>query len=275
VAVCAALALAVVFLLVREHSGAGSHADPTSGDARRALTRSTPEASAERIAASSGTSAQYRDELEAEIESRWAALRDAMGKGSPLQSAALSVTGSPGSRDKWESAIDRYYAETTDREIIEELVEQTHYTREELERVKDLRAFLKRNAQVLLGGLGLDAELSELGQFQSEIAFSRRVDVDNTARLAQTEFGPETRKLYAVFSSAGLPVDEVTVVWRDLDRQKILIYQRYPIEATQENSFVWFRQPEAWPAGEYAVEIYTGDEAMEPIAVGSYSVTSN
>ncbi len=108
-----------------------------------------------------------------------------------------------------------------------------------------------------------------------EIDFGRRVTLENTTRNPSGTFGSETRKIYAAFSSQELVTSHVTVVWRDLSRAKILLYQRQPVSVGDAHSFVWIDRSDAWPPGDYSVEIYTGDEAMEPIALGTYSVTRN
>ncbi len=171
--------------------------------------------------------------------------------------------------------VDRIYEQMSDREIIEELAAQTEYTLEQLEQVRDLRAFLKRNVEIALALPGAGAEGEAPASVVSEIDFGRRVTLENTTRNPSSTFGSETRKIYAAFPSEKLVAEQVTVVWRDLSRAKILLYQRQPVSVDDAHSFVWIDRSDAWPPGDYSVEIYTGDEAMEPIALGTYSVTRN
>jgi hypothetical protein len=51
-----------------------------------------------------------------------------------------------------------------------------------------------------------------------------------------------------------------------------MLFKRHSISSGREADYVWLEPSAGWQSGEYQVDIYTGDEAMNRLAVGRYSV---
>jgi hypothetical protein len=198
-------------------------------------------------------------------------------EGLAISEVASFSNDGPEQGEKLVALIDEYFATKTDRQIIEVLSELTNFSEEELEDVRDLREFVGRLASAWLGPLDpKPGKVEEIQEASIEpVEFSRRVDLENRPRRDRAHFDSKARKIYATFPTDERFEDQVIVVWRDLDRSKVLAFDRYPIESSQAFNFVWMKQPAAWKPGAYSVEIYTGDSAVKPIAKGTYRVAAD
>ena len=94
-------------------------------------------------------------------------------------------------------------------------------------------------------------------------------DLDSTAR---EQFNPDEPQIYAVFPTEDFEGDTVMIKWYRRDQPKILLLQRYSIVPGEPHGYVWFRPDGGWEPGQYEVNIYSGDEAMRPLAAGHYAV---
>ena len=62
------------------------------------------------------------------------------------------------------------------------------------------------------------------------------------------------------------------IKWARADRPEILALRRHDLQGDRDwSSFFMFR-PRGFSPGEYRVTVYTGDEAMSPLAMGTFSV---
>ena len=79
-------------------------------------------------------------------------------------------------------------------------------------------------------------------------------------------------RIYATFPMEGYRGDEVFVKWYRSDDPEILLFDRYLIQREADYNYVWLDNETGWREGEYRVEFYSADEAMEKIAVGRYDI---
>jgi len=56
------------------------------------------------------------------------------------------------------------------------------------------------------------------------------------------------------------------------DDSEVLMFNAHDVEPSDSFSFVWFEPSEDWKPGEYAVEFYSVDTEVEPVATGRYTV---
>lgn len=158
-------------------------------------------------------------------------------------------------------------ATLSDQDLEAVLASTIHLGPDELGRVRDLRAFTERVADIAMQGI-LEPEQSAANV--AHVDFGTRPGPADPASSGR--FGPGTGRIYAVFPTEGFRDDTVLVKWYRRDDPRILLLQRYPIVRRDATGYVWFRPDGRWDPGQYQVDVYTGDEAMTLLATGHYSV---
>jgi len=158
----------------------------------------------------------------------------------------------------------------SDRELRIALASLTNFSEEQLDRVRDLRSFARRVAEVAVDSL-YDPGAPLGGAPLAEVQFSRAIGAANAPELPQDRFSNEGR-IYAVFPMDAYREEEVFVKWFRTDDPEILLFDQYPIQRDADFSYVWLDRENGWAEGEYAVEFYSADETLRQIAEGRYVV---
>jgi len=165
--------------------------------------------------------------------------------------------------------IERIISTLSDRDLQSILASTIRLSPDEIDDVRDLRGFSERLAKIAMEDTlqpGKNVAGAEDVVFTSS---PQTGDVDSTAR---EQFGPDEPEIYAGFATEDFEGDTVMVKWYRRDQPEILLFQRYPIVPGEQHGYVWFRPDEDWAQGQYEVDIYSGDEAMTPLASGNYTV---
>ncbi len=94
-----------------------------------------------------------------------------------------------------------------------------------------------------------------------------------TARISEGERYVQTT--LPTSKLAGL--DSVVMRWRNLGDESVqeLSSQSVPTDPTATSLPLWMYRPQGWPVGQYAVEVYSGDVNLRPIASGKYAIVAN
>ncbi len=156
-----------------------------------------------------------------------------------------------------------------DREIRSALTSLTSLTEEDLDEVRDLRAFTRRVSEIAMDGVVSARGPESAGT--ATIRFSQSADTQNVTEQAQVRFAGNDR-IFAIFPTEDYRYDEVFVKWYRSDDPEILLFDRYPIQREADFNYVWLDRDNGWPEGEYRVELYTVDDAMNRVASGDYVI---
>jgi hypothetical protein len=150
------------------------------------------------------------------------------------------------------------------------LAATTGLTDLELEQVEDIEAYALRLMDVALDGVvGPDAEDSEPPQ--DEVLFNTSRG-DGAVSSARDWFAANDHRIYALF-----PTDQhrVTIKWARTDHPEILLLKRQNVSTRPLTGWVYLDRPGGWEEGRYEVTVYSGDEALVPLASGQYFVAAN
>ena len=163
--------------------------------------------------------------------------------------------------------VDVIIESMSERELRSAITSLTGLTEDDLVEMRDLRAFTRRAAEVAMDNVIRfdDAPQEPL----PAVEFSHN---PNDMEEFTTDRFVGDERIFAVFPSTPSTQDEVFVKWYRSGEPEILMFDRHPIQRESDRNFVWIENNEGWPAGEYAVEIYSADEAMSPLASGRYVV---
>ncbi len=184
----------------------------------------------------------------------------------------LPIVGLLGQQLDAESAelIGGFIAGMSEFELIDTVSGTALFSEAELEEISDVRGFAERLASIALSGVVTPPE--QIPSQAMQVEFSTGVGLDNTPTAPSDAFGSDSDRIYAVFPTDQYGLDSVLVKWQRLDQPELLVFDRYPIGAVDRDSYVWLGQPEGWNEGAYEVTIYSAEESLAPIAVGSYEV---
>jgi hypothetical protein len=163
--------------------------------------------------------------------------------------------------------VDVIIESMSERELRSAITSLTGLTDDDLAEVGDLRAFTRRAAEVAMDNVVSFKD--SLPEALPPVEFSHN---PNDMEEFTTDRFVGDERIFAVFPSTPSAHDEVFVKWYRSGEPEILMFDRYPIQQETDRNFVWIDNSEGWPAGEYAVEIYSADEAMSPLASGRYVV---
>jgi hypothetical protein len=141
---------------------------------------------------------------------------------------------------------------------------------DDLAEVGDVQGFAYRLSEIALDGI---VEADEPDAEQADfVYFTRAPERNDPAAVGRHSFGRDEHRIYAVFPRGGYDLEQVMVKWFRTDKPEILLFGRYAIAQNQEYSWVWLEKREGWDQGHYQVDVFSGDEAMTPIARGQFTV---
>ncbi len=163
--------------------------------------------------------------------------------------------------------------EMSDRELISAITSFTALTRTDLDEVSDLRRYAHRLTEIAMSGVVTDPLPTPFGT--SGVRFATSANTLDGAVDPRGVFDPEDRKIYAVFPSERYEYGHVVVHWYHSGDPELLLFDRYLVKPGDEFSYVWLERPRGWEPGEYRVEVYSGDEELRALAVGSYRISDS
>jgi len=140
---------------------------------------------------------------------------------------------------------------------------------DDLDEVQDLEAFAMRLADIAMVGTMVDApERIDA----PDVWFSGDASGIEDRSKGTNGFDLRQERIYAFFSAGDYPGREVMVKWYRTDEPQIMLFKRHNVGSGREAEHVWLVPGAGWQSGDYQVDIYTGDEAMDRLAAGRYSV---
>lgn len=163
----------------------------------------------------------------------------------------------------------RTIAQMSDRELRTAIVTTTELDEEDLEGVEDVHAYAARLAEIAMDGILSEADPRSGA---NRVQFATAAPEGDPTEGARDRFEPSDRLIYAIFPTGDYPHDFVTLKWYRTDVPQILMLDRHRIVPGDPHGWVWIRQSEDWEAGEYQVDVYSGDEALRRIATGRYRI---
>ncbi|MDI6732807.1 MAG: hypothetical protein QME51_10140 [Planctomycetota bacterium] len=105
------------------------------------------------------------------------------------------------------------------------------------------------------------------------VAFSLRVNPDNSPIDQKGAFKTSDRRLYACFSNQGelMGLDKVITRWTNKTTGEVVRLDTKPIDPNAPNNFIWIEKRDGWPGGEYEVELIN-TQTLRKIAGGNFNV---
>ena len=111
------------------------------------------------------------------------------------------------------------------------------------------------------------------GQSVENIAFTLRVNPDNSPIAPQSIFKSGDRRVYACFqnqgSLKGLP--KVVTRWTNKTTREVIGFGPKPLNPNTAYNFIWWEKKEGWAIGEYEVELLS-TQTFQKIGSGSFSI---
>lgn len=157
-------------------------------------------------------------------------------------------------------------------ELMEFAASTTFLDYHELQTLDDPVDYLKRLFSIATASPEIEVGPGSL----TPLVFTTRVNGNNSAEFPQETFSTDTAAIYATFQSLNyLASGRVIVRWFDMDRNKIVSFQRYAINSQQQHHYLWARPPQGWQAGAYEVAIFHDDEALTKITQGRFYVVTS
>ena len=161
--------------------------------------------------------------------------------------------------------VERSISQMSDRDLESVLASTIHLSGEEIEDVRDLRAFASRLAEIAMEDTLMPEDTAAGAE---HVVFTTSPELDD----ARSQFYAGEARIYAVFPTESLNQEKVMVKWYRRDHPEILLLQRYPIIAGVQYGHVWLEPERGWEQGQYKVDVYSGDDSMALVASGNYSV---
>lgn len=165
--------------------------------------------------------------------------------------------------------VGRILSTLSDQDLQAILASAVHLSPDEIDDVRDLRGFSERLAEIAMEDTLQPG--NDIGGAE-HVVFTNSPETGNLDSVARDQFDPAEPRIYAVFATEDFEGDTVMIKWYRRDQPKILLFQRYMIAPRQRHGYVWFRPDGDWERGQYEVAVYSGDEAMTPLASGHYTV---
>ncbi len=165
--------------------------------------------------------------------------------------------------------VGRVISTLSDQDLQSILASTAHLSPDEIGDVRDLRGFSERLAEIAMEDT-LQPGNNVAGA--EHVVFTSSPEIGDLDSAARERFNPDEPQIYAVFATEDFEGDTVMIKWYRRDQPQILLFQRYSIVPRERHGYVWFRPDGDWERGQYAVDIYSGDEAMTTLASGHYTV---
>jgi len=154
---------------------------------------------------------------------------------------------------------------TGDEELVARLRTITRRPPDELRRVRDLRRYaVELGSRVLAGveGPALEAPTAPV-----EFA---PVPVPAALERADAPLRSSEERIFASFPMPEGGSRNVLAKWYRADRAELLALDALPVREEDGWGWVSLARPEGFPAGAYRLELLGNDDALEPIAAGSF-----
>lgn len=157
----------------------------------------------------------------------------------------------------------------SDQDLQSIIASAVHLSPDEIDEVRDLRGFSERLAEIAMEDT---LQPTNDGAGTAYVVFTSSRPMGDVDSIARQQFNSDEHRIYAVFQTESFERNTVMIKWYRRDQPKILLFQRYSIVPGEPHGFVWHRPSGGWEQGQYEVSIYSGDEAMTPLASGNYTV---
>jgi hypothetical protein len=149
----------------------------------------------------------------------------------------------------------------------------TGFRSDELANMENVRGFAERLADIAIEGVLEDAdEEDSAANAPGRVLFATEREHDYPEEVAQTIFSPDDDEIFAIIPMEGQDDGRILLKWIRLEDRKILYFRRRHLAANTRYDTRGLSMPIGWEPGTYQVTVYSGNEALEPIAAGSYLV---
>ena len=149
----------------------------------------------------------------------------------------------------------------------------TDFSSAELAEIDDVPGFAMGLARIAMEGTVREAPEPAVEDDVRPIDFAEEITWDHRARLARSQFEAGTERIYAVFESDGLGLDQTLAKWTRVDDGEILLFERHRLRRAADSSFVYLdAPPQGFAPGEYRVDFYAADRSLRWIASGVHRV---
>jgi hypothetical protein len=170
--------------------------------------------------------------------------------------------------ERLEDVVSGLLSDMSDREI-EAAIRFATPLGDELEEVKDMRAYAVRLTTIALEGtLGPEGGADPV----ATVTFTDSRMGVRDAGAARDRFEPNAKPIFAVFDTDGYGLEEVMIKWYRTDVPEILLFRRHDIVIDRALNFVWLAPRDGWQPGSYQVDLYRAEEGLGRLASGRYSV---
>ncbi len=155
-------------------------------------------------------------------------------------------------------------------EIRRVLSMMTQFSQDDLDDVRNIRAFASRLSDIALEGT-LEPQ-NERGPHETDVFFSDASPRQDPDPVPIERFPSTQGRIYAIFETSEYPQSKVLLKWFRTDEANILLLRRYNVIPGDEYGWVWLDRAGRWRRGTYRVDVYTGDEAMTRLGSGTYVI---
>jgi len=169
-------------------------------------------------------------------------------------------------RERALGRIRELLAKTSERDIIDAVSDLTALEAEDFDDIRDVRKHVLRLAEIATG------ETVPRGAGVTPVIFARSVAPNGQAVLEGAAFHDQSRAIYAVFPTNPPASDAVYVKWQSIGSSEPLHFDRYPIESSSEQNYVWLEPGDGWSEGTYQVEIFRANDEVTPMATGRFEI---
>ena len=152
-----------------------------------------------------------------------------------------------------------------DSELVLAINSLTGMDNETIQSLGDPRVFSKKLIGVVMRNTPAPAPNA-----QGVVSFGLEANAENQIVNPQNTFGAGQNRIYAGFSSEGIPPETIMVKWFRVSPYRLQIINRYAINPDTRHNFVWFQNE--WEAGLYAVELYSMQDGLTLLASGSFEI---
>jgi hypothetical protein len=148
----------------------------------------------------------------------------------------------------------------------------TDFSSAELAEIDDIPGFAMDLARIAMEGTVREA--SEPDEEVRPIDFSTEITWDHRASFSQSQFSADADRIYAVFESDDLGLEQTLAKWTRVKDGEILLFKRHTIRTAADSSFVYLNAPPGgWSPGAYRVDFYSADRELRWLASGEHRIT--